>query len=91
MESCAVYLCDWGQYIRIWKLYREYKQGERKDENSLMSALSCFQDANAKMEILVMKYTRICDLISMSPDGHLEWNGPFCGEFCTSDVQYLLL
>lgn len=91
MESCAVYLRDWGKLVEAWQLYSEYKDGGSNDEDKLGFALSRYQEAHGDLEKLAdvwnIQYVPICDLIAVSPEGHVYWDGPFCGAFCTKDEQ----
>lgn len=52
MESCAVYLRDWGTYRKAWKTYREYKIGTTNDPSACETAISLYQDASRQIEEL---------------------------------------
>ena len=91
MESCAVYLRDWGSRQKAWQTYREYKEGDHQDKAKLQRALSLYAEADKDIKELAkvwgMEYENVCDLVELSPDGHPTWDGPFCGAFYTSRAQ----
>lgn len=91
MESAGVYLRDWGNVLKAVEIYREYKEGESNDSKKLNAALSLYEAAYHDIQALAqywnMDFIAICDLIDDSPSGHLDWDGPYCGAFFTTDAQ----
>ena len=89
MESCAVYLRDWGTYLKAWTTYRQYKKDNAKDDNMRERALSLYNEAFRGIDevaaVWEMKFLQVCDLIHKSPSGHPSWDGPYCGAFFTAD------
>ena len=91
MESCAVYLRDYPSLLRAWKIYRDFKKGITPDPGAFDTAILSYQNAYKPLEDLAkvwgMGFLQVCDLVHQSPDGHTEWDGPYCGAFYTTDSQ----
>lgn len=91
MESTAMYLRDWGLLLEAWKRYREYKRRSRVDEVELSAIVDLYQSAFDQIRELAqtwgMDFVSLCDLVTEHPDGHVDWDGPYCGAFVTTTTQ----
>ncbi|KAF2836459.1 lipase [Patellaria atrata CBS 101060] len=91
MESMGVYLRDWGKYQKSWITYREFKNGNGTDIAKFDLALSLYEEAFTDIDKLAdkwdMDFVVLSDLIDKHPDGHVDWDGPFCGAFITRSAQ----
>jgi len=39
---------------------------------------------NASIIQQAMEFVNLCDLATEHPDGHVDWDGPYCGAFITT-------
>ncbi|WYZ43603.1 hypothetical protein EsH8_VII_000039 [Colletotrichum jinshuiense] len=91
MESMGMYLRDYGKLLQAWKNYRNYKANGSSNAADLEICIHQYNAAYDPIRKLAqswnMDYVTLCDLIHTPPDGHLDWDGPYCGAFFTTDLQ----
>ena len=92
LESTAVYLRDWGSYSKAWETYLVHKSDKTSDKDKpkkLQEALdlyfASFKDIEALAKVWNMEFIELCDLTRKSPEGHPDWDGPYCGAFFTTE------
>ncbi|EWY80717.1 hypothetical protein FOYG_16645 [Fusarium oxysporum NRRL 32931] len=89
MESTAVYLRDWRMFLQAWNTYRVYKSDPvsyaAKHEEAIELYAKAYEDIDELAHEWNMHYVNICDLVTESPEGHSDWDGPFCGAFLPND------
>lgn len=91
MESMGVYLREYDRVVEAWKLYRDFKASGSNDTEKFETAISMYQEGNYHIDVLAqgwyMDFVILCDLVDQFPEGHQDWDGPFCGAFFTTAEQ----
>lgn len=85
MESTGMYLRDLQLHYQAWEQYRNSHTAADQED-----AINTYLAAHEKIEKLAeawgMKFYPV-DMLHVSPNGHPEWDGPFCGILYTTEKQ----
>lgn len=91
MESMAVYCRDYELLVQAWRIYQGAKRSNNLSKGVEQEAVTLYLKANHHIDDLAklwgLKFVVVCDLVNKHPDGHILWDGPYCGAFYTKDEQ----
>ncbi|KAJ9652793.1 hypothetical protein H2198_007975 [Neophaeococcomyces mojaviensis] len=91
MESTAVYLRDWGLFAQALETYRKHRSHGSLSEPQIREVVSLYNNSTLQIQTLAelwgLDFMVICDLVDLTPEGHLTWDGPYLGGFFTTAAQ----
>ncbi|KAK2029628.1 lipase [Colletotrichum zoysiae] len=91
MESMAMYLRDYSKLRKAWKTYCDFKSKGPLGEADLETCIGQYHAAYNPIRELAqswgMDFVVLCDLIHTNPQGHIAWDGPYCGAFFSTATQ----
>lgn len=87
MESMGMYLRDVGAHREAWSLFRRFQDGgpEKLKQKALHKYRASHDEIDKLAQVWGMRFSPICDMCDVSPDGSPRYDGPYCGMFYTTE------
>lgn len=86
MESTGMYLRDVQMHSKAWSLFQNAHYNVANEEKAIKTYGNAYENIDRLADAWGMKFLPI-EMVGISPDGHEQWDGPFCGIFHTTEKQ----